>query len=99
MPRWRMAEYSVSASGTRKRMPVSAPVCGLAISATVVDAPGAATVTQRRLCPIRASSRFSNPSVPTKNSTALSWSLTGIPTVPISVMVVCGIAVSPRAAE
>ena len=56
-------------------MPVSAPVSGLAISATEVDAPGAATVTQRKLSPIRASSRFSKPSVPVKNSTALSRSL------------------------
>jgi hypothetical protein len=33
-------------------------VSGLAISATDVDAPGAATVTQRKPSPIRASSRF-----------------------------------------
>src|SRR6266480_2901969 len=96
MPRCRMAACSVSASGTRNRMPVSAPVSGLAISATDVDAPGAATVTQRKLSPIRASSRFSKPSVPVKNSTALSWSRTGIPTVPMSVMVVWDMAISSR---
>src|SRR4029077_9741892 len=94
MPRCRMAACSVSASGTRNRMPVSAPVSGLAISATEVDAPGAATVTQRKLSPIRASSRFSKPSVPVKNSTALSWSLTGIPTTPMSVMVVWDMMIS-----
>jgi hypothetical protein len=47
MPRSRMAPYSASASGTTNLMPVSAPVFGLAMSATVVEAPGAATVTQR----------------------------------------------------
>src|SRR2546425_685327 len=94
MPRCRRAACSVSASGTRNRMPVSAPVSGLAISATEVDALGAATVTQRKLSPIRTSSRFSKPSVPTKNSTALSWSLTGIPTVPMSVMVVWDMTIS-----
>ena len=77
-------------------MPVSAPVSGLAISATEVDAPGAATVTQRKLSPIRTSSRFSKPSVPVKNSTAWSWSLTGIPTVPMSVMVVWDMTISSR---
>jgi hypothetical protein len=96
MPRCRMVVCSVSASGTRNRMPVSAPVSGLAISATEVDALGAATVTQRKLSPIRTSSRFSKPSVPTKNSTALSWSLTGIPTVPMSVMVVWDMTISSR---
>src|SRR6185437_3888115 len=96
MPRCRMEACSVSASGTRNRMPVSAPVSGLAISATEVDAPGAATVTQRKLSPIRASSRFSKPSGPVKNSTALSWSLTGIPTVPMSVIVVWDITISSR---
>src|SRR5580700_6130421 len=94
MPRCRMAACSVSASGTMNRMPVSVPASGPAISATEVDAPGAATVTQRKLSPIRTSSRFSKPSVPTKNSTALSWSLTGIPTVPMSVMVVWDMTIS-----
>src|SRR5690349_15007682 len=96
MPRCRMAAYSVSASGTRNRIPVSAPVSGLAISATDVDAPGAATVTHRKLSPIRTSSRFSKPSGPVKNSTALSWSLTGIPTVPMSVIVVWDMTISSR---
>src|SRR5260370_4638291 len=66
------------------------------MSATEVDALGAATVHTRKLWPTRTSSRFSKPSVPTKNSTAWSWSLTGIPTVPMSVMVVWDMTISSR---
>ena len=82
-------------------MPVSAAGrAGLAISATVVDAPGRrATVTQREALPDPRAEPLFEPERADENSTALSWSLTGIPTVPLSVMVVCGIAVSPRAAE
>jgi hypothetical protein len=75
------------------------PVSGLVISATEMDAFGADTVTQRKLSPIVTSSRFSKPSLPTKNSTALSWSLTGIPTAPISVMVVWDMTISSRLDE
>jgi hypothetical protein len=65
------------------------------ISATEVDAPAAATVTQRVRSHPQVESLLEAEHV-TKNSTALSWSLTGIPTVPMSVMVLWDMVISSR---
>jgi len=51
-------------------------------------APGGATSIQRCCPPYAKSARFSNPSVPTKNSNERSWSETGTKIVPISLMAV-----------
>lgn len=87
-PRASRSAWSASASGVTKRMPVSTPAGRSSLDRTraiVVAAVGGATTIQRAPSPIGTSMRVSKPRVPTKKSTARSWSTTGTPTVRTSV--------------
>jgi hypothetical protein len=90
-----MAACSASASVVTKRMPVSMPEGSsleAATMATETSDPGGATSIQRNPSASSASIRFSKPSWSTKKATLRSWSVAGMATVRMVVMVVVGMA-------